>query len=68
MYIYKSKLGLHSFDNLFNASSKERFKKENNDLSTYEIEDMSAQEDHDLQATNIFEQQKEWRKRVNFKF
>ena len=64
MYVYQSKLGEHSFDSMFDASNKKRDK----NVSVYEIEDMSAQEDHDLQATNIFEQQKEWRKRVNFKF
>ena len=64
MYVYQSKLAEHSHDNMFDASNKKRDKS----ISVYDIEDMSAQEDHDLQATNIFEQQKEWRERVNFKF
>lgn len=68
MEVYKSKLGVHSHDDLFNASSKERFKKENGDINTYKIEDMAADEDRDLLSTNIFEQQKAWRKRVNFQF
>jgi len=64
MYVYKSKLGTHSFDSMFDASNRKR----DRDISVYKIEDKAAQEDHDLQATDIFEQQKMYRKRVNFKF